>query len=72
MRQLKEYDLGRQKDSDTNRIWWRDGGVHQNITHAVNPDPISGHTVGCKKLQFLSQKNDEYYGDFVDIFCFKK
>ena len=26
-------------DPDTNRIWWRDGGVHQNITHAVPARP---------------------------------
>ncbi len=29
-------------DPDTSRIWWEDVGVHQNITHAVHPDPISG------------------------------
>ncbi|NNC82908.1 MAG: molybdopterin-dependent oxidoreductase, partial [Flavobacteriales bacterium] len=29
-------------DKDSGRIFWVDGGVHQNITHAVHPDPISG------------------------------
>ena len=29
-------------DPDTSRIWWQDVGVHQNLTHAVHPDPISG------------------------------
>jgi anaerobic selenocysteine-containing dehydrogenase len=29
-------------DPDTARIWWQDVGVHQNLTHAVHPDPISG------------------------------
>ncbi|MBO6574594.1 MAG: molybdopterin-dependent oxidoreductase [Rhodothermales bacterium] len=29
-------------DPDTARIWWEDVGVHQNLTHAVHPDPISG------------------------------
>ncbi len=29
-------------DPDTGRIWWEDVGVHQNLTHAVHPDPISG------------------------------
>ncbi len=24
------------------RIWWTDAGVHQNLTFAVHPDPISG------------------------------
>jgi len=29
-------------DPDSSRIWWQDVGVHQNLTHAVHPDPISG------------------------------
>ena len=29
-------------DPDTSRIFWTDGGVHQNITFPVHPDPISG------------------------------
>uniref|UniRef100_A0A7C1JW96 Formate dehydrogenase n=1 Tax=Caldilinea aerophila TaxID=133453 RepID=A0A7C1JW96_9CHLR len=29
-------------DPDTERIWWKDVGVHQNLTHAVHPDPLSG------------------------------
>ena len=29
-------------DPDTARIWWQDVGVHQNLTHAVHPDPVSG------------------------------
>ena len=29
-------------DPDTERIWWSDTGVHQNLTFPVHPDPISG------------------------------
>ncbi len=29
-------------DPDTKRIWWTDVGVHQNLTFAVHPDPLSG------------------------------
>ncbi|MFO0837523.1 MAG: molybdopterin-dependent oxidoreductase [Phycisphaerae bacterium] len=29
-------------DPDSRRIWWRDGGVPQNLTFPVHPDPISG------------------------------
>jgi anaerobic selenocysteine-containing dehydrogenase len=29
-------------DPDTKRIWWSDVGVHQNLTFAVQPDPVSG------------------------------
>jgi anaerobic selenocysteine-containing dehydrogenase len=29
-------------DPDTSRLWWTDAGVHQNLTFAVHPDPVSG------------------------------
>src|SRR5438128_6659837 len=29
-------------DPDSRRIWWREGGVPQNLTFPVQPDPISG------------------------------
>ncbi len=30
------------EDPDTERIWWQNVGVPQNLTHGVHPDPISG------------------------------
>ncbi len=36
---VKPYDSS---DPDTARIWWTDVAVHQNLTFAVQPDPISG------------------------------
>jgi len=50
-------------DPDTNRIWWRDGGVHQNITHAVQPDPISGAHCWLQKVRLSKPGPDEQYGD---------
>lgn len=29
-------------DPDSMRLWWREGGVPQNLTFPVHPDPISG------------------------------
>ena len=29
-------------DPDSSRIWWTDGGVHQNLTFPVQVDPVSG------------------------------
>ena len=29
-------------DPDTERVWWTDAGVHQNLTFPVQPDPVSG------------------------------
>jgi anaerobic selenocysteine-containing dehydrogenase len=42
IRQLHGARAYESSDPDTSRIWWEDVGVHQNITHAVHPDPISG------------------------------
>ena len=50
-------------DPDTNRIWWRDGGVHQNITHAVQPDPISGAHCWLQKVRLSVPNDGEEYGD---------
>ncbi len=42
IRQIHGATAYESDDPDTSRIWWEDVGVHQNITHAVHPDPISG------------------------------
>ena len=51
-------------DPDTSRIWWQDVGVHQNLTHAVHPDPISGaHCWHQKVLSVRRATADERHGD---------
>ena len=52
-------------DKDSTRIWWRDGGVHQNITHAVHPDPISGAHCWHQKVRLTKPGPGERYGDIV-------
>ncbi len=52
-------------EKDSTRIWWRDGGVHQNITHGVHPDPISGAHCGHQKVTLSIPGPDERYGDIV-------
>ena len=55
------------KDKDSKRIFWKDGGVHQNITHAVHPDPISGMHTWHQRVRIEKPTADENYGDiFVD------
>ncbi|MCX4247494.1 molybdopterin-dependent oxidoreductase [Paraliomyxa miuraensis] len=55
-------------DPDTSRIWWKDVGVHQNLTHAVHPDPVSGaHCWLQKAIDVRKAKPSERHGDvFVD------
>lgn len=55
------------KDKDSKRIWWRDGGVHQNITFPVHPDPVSGMHCWHQKVRVNLPAEGEKYGDiFVD------
>jgi len=55
-------------DPDTSRIWWEEVGVHQNLAHAVHPDPVSGaHCWLQKAFNVRKALPDEKYGDvFVD------
>jgi anaerobic selenocysteine-containing dehydrogenase len=55
-------------DPDTSRIWWEDVGVHQNLTHPVQPDPISGHHCWLQKAYRVEKAHhDDRHGDvFVD------
>ncbi|MEZ4741420.1 MAG: molybdopterin dinucleotide binding domain-containing protein [Bdellovibrionota bacterium] len=51
-------------DPDTERVWWQDVGVHQNLTHAVHPDPISGaHCWLQKATKVARAEPHDRYGD---------
>ncbi len=52
-------------DADSLRIFWRDGGVHQNITHAVHPDPVSGAHCWLQKIRLSKPGPGEKYGDIL-------
>jgi anaerobic selenocysteine-containing dehydrogenase len=54
-------------DPDSKRIFWSDGGVHQNITFPVHPDPISGMHCWHQKVRIEKAHPEDHYGDiFVD------
>jgi anaerobic selenocysteine-containing dehydrogenase len=54
-------------DPDTQRIWWADAGVHQNLTFPVQPDPISGSHCWHQRVQVSPAQPEDLYGDvFVD------
>ncbi|MGA1437285.1 MAG: molybdopterin dinucleotide binding domain-containing protein, partial [Ilumatobacteraceae bacterium] len=52
-------------DPDTNRIWWNDTGVHQNLTFAVQPDPISGMQCWHQRVRVGPAQPGDEYGDVV-------
>ena len=50
-------------DPDTSRIWWKTVGVHQNLTHAVHPDPVSGAHCWLQKATSVRRAHaNESYG----------
>lgn len=54
-------------DKDSARIFWSDGGVHQNITFPVHPDPISGMHCWHQRVRIEKAGPNDKYGDiFVD------
>ncbi len=51
-------------DPDTLRIWWEHVGVHQNLAHAVHPDPVSGaHCWLQKATSVRKAAPGERYGE---------
>ncbi|MFQ5627313.1 MAG: molybdopterin-dependent oxidoreductase [bacterium] len=63
MRTLDGVRPFKSSDSDSRRIFWSDGGVHQNITHAVHPDPISGMHCWHQKVRIEKAHPGDRYGD---------
>jgi anaerobic selenocysteine-containing dehydrogenase len=54
-------------DPDSARIWWQDGGVHQNLAFPVHPDPVSGMHCWHQKVVVARADPADRYGDvFVD------
>ena len=67
MRQLDGLGPFASADPDSRRIWWSDGGVHQNLTFAVHPDPVSGMHCWHQKVVVSRGEPGDRYGDvFVD------
>ena len=52
-------------DPDSKRIWWTDGGVHQNLTFPVQPDPVSGMHCWHQRVTIKPAEPDDHYGDVV-------
>ncbi len=63
MKTISGIKPGVTNDSDTARIFWSDGGVHQNITFPVHPDPISGMHCWHQKVRVERAHDRDKYGD---------
>ena len=52
-------------DPDSSRIFWSDGGVHQNITFPVHPDPVSGMHCWHQSVRVEKARPEDRYGDVL-------
>ena len=67
LRQLEGIGPFSSPDPDSSRIWWSDGGVHQNLAFPVQPDPVSGMHCWHQKVVVTRLQPGDRYGDvFVD------
>jgi anaerobic selenocysteine-containing dehydrogenase len=67
MHQLQGIVPFESDDPDSSRIFWREGGVHQNLTFPVHPDPISGMHCWHQKVTVEAAHAEDAYGNvFVD------
>jgi anaerobic selenocysteine-containing dehydrogenase len=67
LRREKGIEPYESEDDDTLRIWWKDAGVHQNMTFPVHPDPISGMHCWHQAVRVRPALAEDRPGDvFVD------
>ncbi len=50
-------------DPDSERIWWTDAGVHQNLAFAPHPDPVSGMHCWHQRVRLEALQSGDRYGD---------
>ena len=67
LRQKKGIAPFTSDDPDSERIWWQDAGVHQNLAFPVHPDPVSGMHAWHQRVRLSAADLGDRYGDvFVD------
>lgn len=65
LRQKKGIEPFASDDPDSERIWWRDAGVHQNLAFPPHPDPVSGMHAWHQRVRITRAEPDDRYGDVV-------
>jgi anaerobic selenocysteine-containing dehydrogenase len=63
MRQVEGVRPYESKDPDSSRIFWRESGIHQNLTFPVHPDPVSGMHCWHQKVTVTPAHAGDCYGD---------
>lgn len=65
LRRKKGVEAYTSTDGDSQRIWWTDAGVHQNLTFPVHPDPISGMHCWHQAVRVRRATENDRYGDIA-------
>ncbi len=65
LRQKKGIEPFTSSDPDSERIWWRDAGVHQNLAFPPHPDPVSGMHAWHQRVRITRADPGDQYGDVV-------
>jgi anaerobic selenocysteine-containing dehydrogenase len=65
LRQKKGIEPFQSDDPDSERVWWRDAGVNQNLAFPPHPDPISGMHAWHQRVRLAKAEPDDRYGDVV-------
>ncbi len=65
LRQIEGVRPFNSDDPDSERIFWQEGGVHQNLTFPVHPDPVSGMHCWHQRVRLEPAHADDRYGDVV-------
>ena len=63
MRYIEHTTPFRSDDPDSERIYWEDPGVHQNLTFPVQPDPWSGAHCWHQRVTVAPAQPGDRYGD---------
>ena len=64
-RQKRGVEPFKSSDPDTERIWWNEVGVNQNMTFPVQPDPISGMHCWHQKVTVSAGHGGDRYADIM-------
>ncbi len=64
-RRIEDIVPYKSSDPDSERIWWSEGGVHQNLTFPVQPDPVSGMHCWHQAVKVERAHAGDQYGDVV-------
>ncbi len=65
LRQKKGIEPFTSDDPDSERVWWKDAGVNQNLAFPPHPDPISGMHCWHQRVRLTKAEPGDQYGDVV-------